>query len=282
MKDVEDLDLPLVFITERTLPEGWEMAVVECWERGVEIRTQYDKPGDPPSCDVTLCLSVAEPFSEPRIHRAMPGGIYDLEIYTQEVCDGVHDHWIDMSDPQKWHYTYHERLTDYRQHSAAEAAGCDPVDQLAQVVNKLAEDPNTRQAQAIIWKPWCDPYDAHSPCLQRLWFRLVGDRLVMNAHIRSNDAFKAGFMNMYAFTALQARIAQQLAERMERPIVPGQYNHIADSFHIYGSYFEDFRGFLETLKTRTFEQRTYTTEEVAPLFEEAREKIVAKLAAESR
>jgi len=29
-----------------------------------------------------------------RIHRAFPGGLEDLEIYRQEVVDGVHDHWI--------------------------------------------------------------------------------------------------------------------------------------------------------------------------------------------
>jgi thymidylate synthase len=99
----------------------------------------------------------------------------------------------------------------------------------------------------------------------------------MSAHMRSNDAFKAAFMNMYAFTELQRRIAGRLSERLGKEIVPGQYNHIADSFHIYGSYFADFRGFLETLRTRTFEQRTYTTQQMAPLFEEAREKIRAAL-----
>jgi thymidylate synthase len=265
------LDLPLISITARTLPEGWEQAVLACWERGAEIHTQYDKPGDPPSRDVTLCLAVAEPFAEPRIHRAMPGGIYDLEVYTQEVVDGIHDHWIDPA-AGKWQYTYHERLAAYGVPGVPA-----PVDQLEYVVATLAAAAESRRAQAMVWKPWEDGRTDHPACLQRLWFRLIGDRLVMSAHMRSNDAFKAAFMNMYAFTALQARIAERLAARTGRPIAPGQYNHIADSFHIYGSYFEDFRGFLESLKTRTFEQRTYATEQVAPLFAEAREKIKAAL-----
>ena len=265
------LDLPLISLTARTLPEAWERAVLACWEQGAEISTQYDKPGDPPSRDVTLCLAVAEPFAEPRIHRAMPGGIYDLEVYTQEVVAGIHDHWIDAA-AGKWQYTYHERLAAYSVPGVAE-----PVDQLEYVVATLAAAPDSRRAQATLWKPWDDGRTDHPACLQRLWFRLLGDRLVMSAHMRSNDAFKAAFMNMYAFTALQARLAQRLAQRLGRPIVAGQYNHIADSFHIYGSYFEDFRGFLESLKTRTFDQRTYTTDQMAPLFEEAREKIKASL-----
>ena len=266
------LDLPMVCIRAANLPEGWERAVVACWEQGVSIPTQYDRPGDPPSREVSLCLAVADPFAEPRLHRALPGGMYDLEVYRQEVLDGLHDHWIDPA-AGKWQYTYHERLAAYRVPGRAE-----PVDQLEYVVETLAAAPESRRAQATLWKPWEDGLTDHPACLQRLWFRLLGDRLVMSAHLRSNDAYKAAFMNMYAFTELQARIAERLSARLERTIVPGQYNHLADSFHIYGSYFADFRGFLETLQARSFEQRTFTSEQVAPLFAEAREKIAQAIA----
>ncbi|MCK7472406.1 MAG: hypothetical protein MZV49_00060 [Rhodopseudomonas palustris] len=37
------------------------------------IRTEYDKPGDPPSRDCTMLWTVEDPFAEPRIHRAFPG-----------------------------------------------------------------------------------------------------------------------------------------------------------------------------------------------------------------
>ncbi|MCD6360252.1 MAG: hypothetical protein J7M38_05245, partial [Armatimonadetes bacterium] len=72
-------DLPLVHVEAECLAEGWEKAVLACWERGVRIPTQYDREGDPASRDVSLALAVADPFAEPRIHRALPGGIYDLE-----------------------------------------------------------------------------------------------------------------------------------------------------------------------------------------------------------
>ena len=56
--------------------------------RDRSIPTQYDREGDPLSRDVSLFLAVADAFAEPRIHRAMPGGIYDLEVYRQEVVNG--------------------------------------------------------------------------------------------------------------------------------------------------------------------------------------------------
>ena len=268
------LTLPAIQVIAETLPEGWEKAVLAVWEQGATIATQYDKPGDPPSRDATMMISVADPFAEPRLHRAFPGGMYDLEVYTQEVVDGIHDHWIAPAEG-KWQYTYHERLAAYS------VPGLDaPVDQLAYVVDALAEAPHTRRAQAVLWKAWDDAGIDHPACLQRLWFRVFDDKLVLSAHMRSNDAFKAAFMNMFAFTALQARIAEQLSARLGRPITCGQYNHIVDSFHIYGSYFEDFAGFLASVEKRTWEQRTFRSEDVAEMFAEAREKIAAALARE--
>jgi len=268
------LDLPVVHIVAENLPEGWEKAVVECWNRGATIATQYDKPGDPPSRDVSLFLAVADPFAEPRIHRAMPGGFYDLEIYRQEVVDGVHDHWI-APEEGKWQYSYHERIATYTVPGVEK-----PINQLDYVVDALSAAPHTRRAQCVLWKPWTDPQCEHAACLQRLWFRIFDDRLLLAAHMRSNDAFKACFMNMYAFTDLQRTVAERLSERLGREIRVGQYNHVVDSFHIYGSYFSDFEGFLKTVESRSFDQRTYRTDDIQILIDEAREKIAGMLAKE--
>jgi thymidylate synthase len=270
------LTLPVVYVAARTLPEGWERAVVETWERGAQIRTQYDKPGDPPSRDALAVIAIAEPMAEPRIHRALPGGLRDLEMYVQEVVHGIRDHWIDPAHG-KWQYTYHERLTNYKVPGLAE-----PIDQLEYMVACLAEAEYSRRAQAVIWQCWADAGYPHPACLQRLWARVVDGKLCMNAHLRSNDAFKAAFMNMYAFTELQAELARRLSERVGRPVPVGQYTHVADSFHIYGSYFAEFQGFLRSLRERTFEQRTFTTEQVAELLAEAREEIRAQLEAEKQ
>jgi len=271
-----ELTLPIVCVTAKTLPEAWEEAVVRTWYEGAAVRTQYDKPDDPPSRDAAAIIAVAEPFAEPRIHRAFPCGIVELEAYRQEVVDGIHDHWVDPSEG-KWEYTYHERLTKYSVPGLAE-----PIDQLSYVVDALAKAPHTRRAQAITWKPWEDA-GIHDPaCLQRLWFRVIDNELIMNAHMRSNDAFKAAFMNMYAFTDLQRVIAEKLSERLGRDIKSGQYIHIADSFHIYGSYFTEFEGFLETLKMRSFEERTFRTEQVIEIIDEAKQIIASSLEAEKQ
>ena len=236
-------------ICEPSVPLAWEQAVLACWREGESFPTEYDKPGDPRSRDVTALIHVTRPFDEPRIHRAFPGGLDDLEKYRAEVLYGVHDHWIDPA-AGKWEYTYHERLFEY---SVPGAGVFDQIFGPKGVVEKLRAAPHTRRAQAVTWQVWNDMGIADPACLQRLWFRVSGGRLHMNCHIRSNDAYKAAFMNMYAFTELQREVARAVG------VEPGEYIHIADSFHIYGSYFEEFEGFLRTVEGRPVEDRTYTT-----------------------
>ena len=111
------------------------------------------------------------------------------------------------------------------------------------------------------------------------WFRILEDPkegliLNMNTHWRSRDAYKAAFMNIYALTDLQKVIAEEVSKKINRPIKIGRYVDVADSYHIYGSYFDQFKGFLsKTLEKKTFDQRTYNTSFAEPFFEEARIKI---------
>lgn len=257
----EPFDPAVQFITARSLPQGWEKAVLACWTHGEAFRTEYDKPADPPSRDAVATICVTEPFAEPRIHRAFPGGLEELEIYRQEVVHGVHDHWI-APEQGKWEYTYHQRLFRY------EVPSVGVIDQIAACVEKLAEAPHTRRAQAVTWQAWLDAGIADPACLQRVWFRVAGEKLHMNVHMRSNDAYKAAFMNMFAFTDLQRIVAERVGAKLGRPISVGRYVHVADSFHIYGSYFAEFQGFLRTVEARCWEDRTWDSAFAAPMFAE--------------
>ena len=250
-----------IHIVEDTLPVAWENAVIACWEQGESFPTQYDKPNDPNSRDVTAMIHVRSPFAEPRIHRAFPGGLEDLEKYRAEVLFGVHDHWINPAAGM-WEYTYHERLFDYRVAHIDDSgkSSIEHIDQIERCIRLLKECGFTRRAQAVTWQTWNDLGISDPACLQRLWFRVQNGRLNMVIHMRSNDAFKAAFMNMYAFTELQQIIAGRVG------VEAGEYIHIADSFHIYGSYFTEFQGFLDNVRNRAWPEKVYTSDFAAPFF----------------
>ena len=155
-----------IHIVEKTLPMAWEKAVLACWEHGESFPTEYDKPNDPNSRDVAAMIHVKEPFSQPRIHRAFPGGLDDLEKYRSEVLYGVHDYFMDdVSNPNRWKYTYYQRLFEYDvpRNVPDGFSGQIPmnnlvINQIDKCVEMLKKCGHTRRAQAITWKPWKDLY----------------------------------------------------------------------------------------------------------------------------
>jgi len=270
--------IPVLHVEGDCVARAWENSLIELHRNGCRIKTQYDKPDDPPSIDATMMITVLDPLSEPVIHRDFPGGPEELQEYTMEVCEGIKDHLVrNAADPgdTRWEYTYHQRLFGYAPPSGP------PVDQIATMCRKLAEAPYTRRAQSVTWKVWEDNDCYDPPCLQSIWCRITeeGDTpvLSMNVRFRSNDAYKAAFMNIFALVRLQERIAESVAVKIGRHVALGRYCHLADSYHIYGSYFREFEGrFLSALERRTFEQRTMRYEDFREMMEAARPGILEK------
>jgi thymidylate synthase len=276
--------IPVLMAEGDCIARAWENALVKLYQAGCDIKTQYDRPDDPPSKDATMVLVVADPLAEPMIHRDFPGGFEELQEYVMEVCEGIKDHCVrDPNDPHdtRWEYTYHQRLFGY------ELPGGAKIDQIEEICRQLSATSYTRRAQAVTWKVWEDNSCYDPPCLQSIWCRInqEGDQrtLSMNVRFRSNDAYKAALMNIFALVRLQEQIAGRIAAVGGGPVRLGRYCHMADSFHIYGSNLREFEArFLGAIQRRTFEERTMRYEEVRDLMEAARPAILEKARAMRR
>lgn len=265
-------NIPVLTVQAETLAEAYELALLSLFRNGIRFQTQYDKPGDPPSLDCTMNITVLDPMQDPMIHKAFPGGIADLREYVMEL-QGLKDHWVkNMNDPDdtRWEYTYHGRLAAYgawRERDGAggsKRAGAFEIDQIAAVIAKLSEQPFTRQAQMITWMPNLDLDCYDPPCLQSLWYRLLEDGdnvawLNCNVRFRSNDAWGANFMNMFGLIRFNEEvIAAGVASALGRPVKQGRLNWQADSYHIYGKDLEQARQRLfDRIETTAFEDRVY-------------------------
>jgi len=295
--------IPNMLIRGTCLPEAWEKAVLAVWDNGIDVKTDYDKPGDPASRDATVMIVVEDPFNEPRIHKNFPGGPEELEAYRQEVVDGIHDHWI-KPEEDKWTYTYHQRLFAY-QPAVIERMGAEDkvlgkgikgvrplrmpflnmteipsINQINYIVDDLCRQLYTRRAQAVTWMPSMDPVTYDPPCLQRVWCRILKDEkgglvLNMNTHWRSRDGVKAWFMNAFALTDLQKSIASRVSEKIGQNVRLGRYVDISDSWHIYGSYFRGIGPELEKMRDGNWQSRAWRSDDEAFAFmtEEAKEKL---------
>jgi thymidylate synthase len=264
--------IPVLHVEGDCIARAWEESLIELHRKGCEIKTQYDKPEDPPSKDATMIITIHDPLAEPMIHKDFPGGPEELQEYVLEVCEGIKDHLVrNPDDPAdtRWEYTYHQRLFAYTVPGQPEI-----FDQIDILSKKLAETPYSRRAQAVTWKVWEDN-DCYDPaCMQSIWCRIIEQDhvpvLSMNVRFRSNDAYKAAFMNIFALVQLQQRIARRISDITDKEVKVGRYVHMVDSYHIYGSYFREFEGrFLGMLNKRTFEQRTLRFEDLRELMEEA-------------
>ena len=222
-----------------TIPEAWENALVRLRKHGKWIDTEYGER----AWDCPMTIIVSDPSREPRVHLKgiVAGHIKGLFEYVDEVLEGTQDFRIGKD----WHYTYHERLFNYR-----------GIDQISAVIEKLKKVPYSRRAQAITWIPEKDINAEAPPCVQRLWFRVERDQLVLHVHIRSNDAFKCCFMNMFAMTELQRRVASELQVNI------GRYVHIADSFHVYERDWKWFQAFINQIKDKRSKKYWMTTQEL--------------------
>jgi len=274
-------NIPVLNVEEDTIPRAYEKAIEAVWEKGVSIRTEYDRPEDPPSRDATVIIVVRHPFGQPRFHRSFADGLGGLAEYVMEVVHGAHDYWVKPveeimkgkeSKDTRWTYTYHERLFEYRIEDKV-------VDQIGYLIDKLSSTGYSRRAQAITWNPKLDPPTDDPPCLQRIWGRLCEDGeggyiYNMNTHWRSRDLFKAWFENVIALTTLMRNIAEAISKKTGKEVRVGRYVDISDSLHIYGSYFREIEGdpekgiksFFEKLKSRSFEERTWDSGFIKPHF----------------
>lgn len=278
---MEEGFIPVLTIQEDTIPMAYEKAIREVWDKGIAVRTEYDRPEDPPSKDATVMIVIRKPFGQPRFHRSFADGLGGLAEYVMEVIHGAHDYWVKPveeilkaadSQDTRWTYTYHGRLFEYRIEDKV-------VNQIAYLIEKLAQKGHSRRAQAVTWNPKLDPPTDDPPCLQRLWGRLCEDGedgfiFNMNTHWRSRDLFKAWFENVIALTTLMRKIAEALARKIGKRVRLGRYMDISDSLHIYGSYFREIEGdpergiksFFEKLESRSFAERTWDSAFVKPYF----------------
>jgi thymidylate synthase len=288
-------NIPVLHVEDTHLAGAYEKALVSLYAHGTRFKTQYDKPGDPPSLDATMNITVLDPLSDPMIHKAFPGGIEDLKEYVLEV-QGAKDHWVkNMNDKAdtRWEYTYHGRLAAYgtwRELRDGRPFETGPfrVDQVEGVIAKLARQPFTRQAQMITWMPNIDLDCYDPPCLQSIWYRLLEDEggamwLNCNVRFRSNDAWGASFMNMFGFTQFNKEvIAAELQKRLGRAVSLGRLNWHADSYHIYGKDIADAKQRLFDRIDRTaFADRVYNLSDpmIREMYDEAEAAVREKIRA---
>ena len=100
--------------------------------------------------------------------------------------------------------------------------------QLAHVVNKLRDYPDTRQAAISIYDAKeISKYHNDTPCTYAVQFSIIAEKLCMSVYMRSNDLWYGFCNDQYQFANLQELVASMLG------IEIGWYYHHAHNLHLY-------------------------------------------------
>lgn len=101
--------------------------------------------------------------------------------------------------------------------------------QIPAILDRLADDPLTRQAVATIWDPALDLQEGvHDlPCTVYLSWQIRDGKLNGFTHMRSNDIWWGWTYDVVQFTTLLWSMAHAIG------VGVGSYTHYADSLHLY-------------------------------------------------
>lgn len=238
------MNIPVLQTSGETIADAYENSIYQLFKKGCRVKTQYDKLNDPPSLDCTLNLTIEKPLSDPMIHKCFPGDLSSLREYVYEL-EGYKNNWVrDISDENdtRWEYLYSSRMTNWgRYKENGKWAGYFNINQVESVIEKLKNQPYTRQAQIITWYPPHDLNVYDPACLQSLHFRIIDNTLNTNIRFRSNDAFNAFMFNAFGLVQF---IKNNILDKIDKNLEFGRLNWQADSYHIYGKDIENCKKML--------------------------------------
>lgn len=191
-----------------------EWAVRTVLEKGYPVTTEN---GEATIESEPLAMELRDPLAEPMASPASRFQQRFLEQYADALLHGT---------DAVFEYDYHSRLFAWGE--GLERSGVPvAIDQVAYIVGKLTEAPESRRAIAVTWNPATDEVMRDCPCLQLVECQLRAGRLAMQVVFRSNDMLSAAGSNMFALVGLQKEIAEQLGATV------GTYTHISLVPHLY-------------------------------------------------
>jgi len=276
------LTLPTFLIKARSCGEAWIRALDVVYNEGRMMPQHYGNTDDERmSREATVLIDVHHPLGEPRYHAADYATYIECirkpeeRNYIAELLGGVIDEHVENGHLS---YTYHRRIWNYgkrvTRHDELVSELGEPImtlikggktwnegiNQFKNLIKKAIDEPISRKLQVITWIPHKDMFISGTPCLQRLWFRLIPDgdvfsSLVLEAHFRSRDLFHAWGSNAYGLVELGKSVAKILSREMGMRIELTQYVDFSNSLHVYSRDFAEVENVFETIRKRRARQK---------------------------
>ena len=110
-----------------------------------------------------------------------------------------------------------------------------PIDQIAQVIDRIRTDPHSRRLIVSAWNVADIPHMKLPPCHLLFQFNVTGGRLSCQLYQRSCDVFLGVPFNIASYSVLTHMVAQQC------DLQPGDFVWTGGDCHIYLNHFDQVR-----------------------------------------
>lgn len=195
-------------IEAATIADAWVKILHRIRSTGKESPSGYGKRQEL----IDLMTVVSNEPSDFNVPSWLPVDRAYLQNYLPQMLEDA---------PVGVKYTYGSRM---RSHFG--------VDQIEQVVRKLAQELDAASAVINLWDVE-DHNRGGSPCLNHLWFRVIDHALSLTAIFRSNDMFDAWCANAFALRALQQHVASRVSVETGNILGVAPLITLSQSAHIY-------------------------------------------------
>jgi len=188
-----------------------------CLELPEPVTLVYEKPGH---CWMRIPKRKWNPFlalAEIIWILSGNGSVEWISYYSSKMRD------FQDGDHPDFHGAYGLRIRQW------ETGGVGTIDQIGQVIKKLRENPNSRQAIINLWDPIKDNLfqSKDYPCNNWVGYTLRNNVLDQTVVIRSNDLVWGTPINAVQFTHIQAYVAGCLGVAM------GKLTYVINNLHYY-------------------------------------------------
>ncbi|MEN0041701.1 MAG: thymidylate synthase [Pseudomonadota bacterium] len=109
------------------------------------------------------------------------------------------------------------------------------IDQIANVVEQIKTNPNSRRLIVSAWNPALVDEMALPPCHTMFQFYVAGGKLSCQLYQRSGDVFLGVPFNIASYALLTMMVAQVTG------LKPGEFIHTLGDAHLYHNHFEQAR-----------------------------------------
>lgn len=226
--------------------ETWLRILRTVYDYGVVTKMKKNDTSSVRVCNNVVSVITDEDPDSPKMEPYFRFDAKYLKSYYDEICSG--------KIPEGTIYTYGSRMRAWHGDNG------EVIDQIADIIEYLKQDPYRTSALALTWivedelTRRIKNKDKNSPCIILVHPLLLDGKLTLTSYIRSNDMFRAWPLNAFGLRALQKIIADGLSLPM------GALTLISSSAQIYEDNWQDALDILEKYGTGTncfFDPRGY-------------------------